>query len=249
MRYEFTPRDIERFWSKVDRAGECWLWLDAPARGGYGRISIGGRDGHTFTSSRIAWELVNGPVPSERRIRNMCGNRLCCRPEHYKLSDDPATRFWSKVNRSSDPDGCWLWTGSINPDGYGMFGAAPYGAVSPATGRGAHRVSWEMAFGAIPEGMAICHRCDNPRCVRPDHLFFGTPADNAADRSRKGRSFRASQNQGTKNGRAKLTEQDVQEIRRLHREHRWPTKDIAGHFGISDRSIHAVITKKSWKHM
>jgi len=87
-------------------------------------------------------------------------------------------RFWSHVAKS---DGCWLWTAHVNRTGYGHF------ALSRSRGRSAHRVSHELNIGPIPSGMLVCHRCDNPRCVRPDHLFLGTPSDNMHDKVAKGR--------------------------------------------------------------
>ncbi len=88
-------------------------------------------------------------------------------------------RFWDKVVKS---DECWEWQGAHDPRGYGFIGA-------PGGGKNllAHRVSWELHNGAIPQGRYVLHRCDNPRCVRPDHLFLGTHADNMADRQAKGR--------------------------------------------------------------
>lgn len=95
-----------------------------------------------------------------------------------------AVRFWRFVRKT---DGCWWWTGSANARGYG--------SIRPATGssvRGkakmAHRLAWELANGPIPEGHYICHRCDNPSCVNPAHLFVGTPSDNMRDCVAKGRS-------------------------------------------------------------
>jgi hypothetical protein len=91
-----------------------------------------------------------------------------------------AARFWKKVTKG---EGCWLWTASTSR-GYGQI--SPGVAGSPPLK--AHRVSWEIANGPIPEGLFVCHRCDNPRCVRPDHLFLGSNADNAADMKAKCRA-------------------------------------------------------------
>ena len=93
-----------------------------------------------------------------------------------------ATRVWPKVDCSGD--GCWLWTGAIDHKGYGRIGM---GAPSRFVMR-AHRATWELTFGPIPEGLCVLHKCDNPPCVRPSHLFLGTISDNSQDMAAKGRS-------------------------------------------------------------
>jgi HNH endonuclease len=86
-------------------------------------------------------------------------------------------RFWGRVDKSGE---CWEWTGSLGSHGYGEFGVAGDRVL-------AHRYSYELASGPIPDGLYVCHHCDNRRCVRPDHLFLGTARDNALDMVRKGR--------------------------------------------------------------
>lgn len=89
----------------------------------------------------------------------------------------PETLFWAKVHKT---DACWMWTGAVNGHGYGHCGR--HGHTHSA-----HRLAWELAYGAIPEGMSVLHRCDVPLCVRPEHLFLGTQADNIHDMHAKGR--------------------------------------------------------------
>ena len=92
-------------------------------------------------------------------------------------------RFWEQT---ATGDGCWLWQGSRNNKGYGQLSKGGRSGGSVLT----HRYSWEIHNGPIPDGLCVCHRCDNPPCVNPEHLFLGTYKDNAVDRRDKGRNTR-----------------------------------------------------------
>ena len=144
-------------------------------------------------------------------------------------------RFWDKVDKSGE---CWNWTASRNECGYGHFRVGRQsGGIQKA-----HRVTWELTHRPIPDGMCVCHRCDNPGCVNPAHLFLGTHADNMADKVEKGRSV---VNVGETNGRAKLSEADVVAIRADTR----PQAIIAAQYGISRPSVSKIRLGRTWGHV
>ena len=136
---------------------------------------------------------------------------------------------------------CWEWTGFCGGDGYGRFG---YGNENRA-----HRASYLMFIGVIPPGMSVLHRCDNPRCVNPDHLFLGTGADNAADRDEKGRQSRGERHsvlfRGEKCGAARLTESQVIEIKNS----RESNAGMARKFRISAPHVSMIRSGKRWGHL
>lgn len=156
-------------------------------------------------------------------------------------------RFWRHVDKSGS---CWTWTAAKSADGYGRIRVQ-----SPKRGDlNAHRVGWELTFGPIPPGAHILHRCDNRACVRPDHLFIGTNADNVADRVAKGRSRGAA---GVRNRNARLSQEDVAEIRMLYRpsrtgaprksEARPTTSTLAERFGVTRSTIYHIARGWTWK--
>lgn len=154
-------------------------------------------------------------------------------------------RFWLKVEKS---DGCWLWTGARKANGYGSLigDGGRSGKVLYA-----HRCSWELAYGPIPDGLFVCHRCDNPPCVRPSHLFLGTSSDNNRDTWSKGRRTVSGNagKAGEGNARAKVTEADVREIRRLYFIEGLRYSDIAAHFAINGDQVGRIVKGQSWSHI
>lgn len=147
---------------------------------------------------------------------------------------DLEARFWEKVRKT---EGCWLWEGASPGDrGYGTIRVGDDNV-------GTHRVSWMLHYGPIPEGKIVCHHCDTPECVRPDHLFLGTEQDNIDDRDAKNRQAR-----GETSGMSKLTDESVREIRRL-RSIGHTQQDIADRFGVSSVAVSCVLLGKTWKHV
>lgn len=201
--------------------------------------------------------------------------------------------FWARVVKE---DGCWRWVGAIDRGGYGRF------TVRRRAIR-AHRYAWEAVNGPVPTGLCVCHHCDNPRCVRPDHLFVGTYADNNRDRDAKGRTARGLRSgahtmpwrrtfgdrnglrkdpsraargdasgarlhpetrargqangaytkperlpRGSTHGRAKITEDDVREIRRL-RANGVSVKALVARFGIGKSMVSYIVQRKFWRHV
>ena len=142
-------------------------------------------------------------------------------------------RFWPRVDRG---DGCWLWTGAASHDGYGVIRA--FGRQQRA-----HRVSWQLAHGEIQAEMEVLHRCDVPKCVRPDHLFLGTHADNMADMTAKGRRA-----VGEHSGTAKLSTAAALEIFRRESAGESPTT-LATEFGVSPGAVYFIAQKRSWRHV
>lgn len=153
-----------------------------------------------------------------------------------------ADRFWRKVAKAG-PDECWLWTGQINPNGYGRIsrGLKDEGAIS------AHRASVEIATGKpVPDDMVVMHKCDNPGCVNPAHLVVGTHAENTADMIAKGRK-RTVAPVGNGNGKALLTPDLVRYIRASVEEK--SMAEIARELGVGKNTVRGVITGRTWAHV
>ncbi len=169
-------------------------------------------------------------------------------------------RFWSRINKDGpipphcpELGACWVWTAGQNGHGYGTL------RIGTGKHKASHRLGYELQVGPIPDGVLICHRCDNPLCVRGSHLFPGTPAENTADCQEKGRIARGDRNgsrlhpesitRGAKIPWAKLSDTSVREIRVAYQAGGLSQRQIAAQYGVSKTTIGLAINGYTWGHV
>lgn len=153
--------------------------------------------------------------------------------------DELEENFWARCSFSLDA--CWNWQGPVNGGGYGITGG--WHPIHQTC----NRVSWYLTNGEIPPDLQVCHRCDNPKCVRPDHLFLGTMDENQKDKINKNRQYRPS---GEKHYGATLDEYKVRHIRYMKKEfpHMYD-REIAMFVGCSRMQVSMVYHGKAWTHV
>lgn len=172
------------------------------------------------------------------RLQTYC-SRECS--NEWKLSTAGISeRFWSYVDKSAGPDGCWIWTGGTSPDGYGKFGH--YSGGAKVTVR-SHRFAFEE-HGSTLGSLFACHHCDTPLCCNPKHMFAGTLQENNADRTAKGRT--ASGAHANKWKRSKLTPDSVRELRSAFASGA-KLVDLAAKYGVSAAVIDMAVRRINWK--
>lgn len=218
----YLEKAKKRFWAKVNKTDDgCWLWTGY-TRKGYGRFSFRRK---LVSSHYFAWEILNGIArPSDSaRLLYQCGNKLCVNPEHMLLyQKTQSERFWEKIKKKKN--GCWEWT-AVRSGDYGMFRVDNVMKL-------AHRVSWQIANGPIPEGMNVLHRCDNPPCVNPKHLFLGTQSDNMIDCSKKGRICH------------KLKTEEILQIRKRYDVEKTTQRQLGEEYGVSKGHVRDIIMRR-----
>jgi hypothetical protein len=158
------------------------------------------------------------------------------------------SRFWPKVDKRGDTE-CWPWQAGTFQFGHGLL--RDQGRL-----RKAHRISWELHFGEIPDGLCVCHRCDNPPCVNPSHLFLGTQRDNIADRDQKGRTARGDRSgsrlhpealrRGEANkGGGKLTTEQVAAMRQRYTKSPISYVQLGKLFGVSHIMARNIVLRRT----
>lgn len=156
----------------------------------------------------------------------------------------PLDRFWGKVDKTSSPTGCWLWLGAHKAKGYGFL------TITDGDRRRnihAHRLSYELHHGPIPSRLLVCHRCDNPPCVNPEHLFLGTTRENALDAKAKGRLATGERcraknlSHGETHGASVYPDAFVRSVAQARSEEGLTIDQLSARFGMSRSQVHRVI--------
>lgn len=179
-------------------------------------------------------------VSFKRYVSLVQPTRNFCSSACYHRCSDAATLLMRRVTKT---EMCWTWGGARDRHGYGT---TVLGGRNGKTGRSimTHRLSWLVHIGPIPKGMCVCHHCDNRACVRPDHLFLGTPGDNSRDAAAKDRiAF------GMRNGNCKLTDSRVIAIRSQYASGQTTQLALAEQYGVSESLIWAIVHRKIWQRV
>lgn len=181
---------------EFDTFGGCWLWSGSAIKAGFGRIDGSRPDTRPHLVHRVAFEHWVRPLEPLELVEQICGVRVCCNPDHLvavrgaggwkgprlgrpRAGESVADRLFSRLE--VQPGGCWEWDGPTNVAGYASIGRDGEHLL-------AHRVMFELANGReLQDGELVLHRCDNPRCCNPLHLFAGSHRDNSQDMLAKGR--------------------------------------------------------------
>ncbi len=257
--------DIARRWVDHRRELKSKTHKNTPLQAAYERDGIEALALTVLELVKDAAQLVTREQHHLNTLKpSYNADKIAIRAPYRTWRSDAADekRFWSKVDQSNQ--GCWLWQGTLLTQGYGCFKIA--GKMYKA-----HRVAYTLAKGTIPPGMFVCHHCDTPRCVRPDHLFLGTIKDNVHDAIKKGRwatgersgarqhpervprgdtsgpHLHPERYQGERNGRARLTQAQAEEIRARYAAGNISQFVLADDYGVAQTTISAIVRGKNWK--
>lgn len=232
---------IDKFWKFVEKTDNCWNWAGPKGKNGSPIIRFW-YPWKEYSARRVSLQILkNKFLDKNERVQPLiCKNKFCVNPDHLICGDEE--RFWNSVQKLSGDDACWVWTKHMDKDMYGLFHIHEKGKIIHLR---AAAYSWQLYTGRpVPKNLLVCHSCDHPYCVNPQHLFLGTNKDNMEDMTNKNRQYRP---KGKLNVNAKLTDDDIREIRKLK-----PTttiKDLAKKFKVSPSTIVGIYTKTTWTHV
>lgn len=238
---DYSDQDaIIFFQNHIAVAENCWLWTGFFDRKNLPIIRLVSNELYPngkpkykeYSARKLSLHLADREFNHQSTIT--CGNSLCVNPDH--LITTVEEKFWSKVIIT---EGCWNYQGQRDKDDYGKL------KIGKKTTQ-AHRYSYELHFGTIQNTLLIvCHTCDNPPCVNPEHLYLGTHKDNARDRNTRNRAYIAN---GELCNFAKLREFQIPIIRKLY-DNGFTMNEIAIRFEVHPATIRSIVNRINWKHV
>lgn len=251
---------MERFWSFVESRDECLLW-HGPMACGQPQAHLQRRPRVRIRAAVVARHLAGlPPLPAGRFLVPSCGESACIRPEHrseahvgdlpHNSTEARVEQFWARVQRGA-ADECWPWDRVDTRRGRPSYGMT----MLHGEPIGAHRLAYRLTHGDIPDGMYVCHTCDNPPCCNPAHLFLGTPAQNSADMVAKGRASRLGNPfgigipNGSDSPHAKLTDAQVIEARAKYASGGYTYKELAAEYGLTTMAMHRAVRGLSYPEL
>lgn len=226
----------ERLFASIDKKDGCWIWTGSLTGRSLPQLKF--KEKSIYPRS-VIYKLQKNENPPEVTITT-CGNSKCVNPDHVTDRKNSLKSRFDNGYKINEKTGCWEWIKTMHSkNGYGSIG------VGTSNSEKAHKISYILHKGEIPIGLCVCHTCDNPKCVNPNHLWLGTPKDNSDDKFKKNRFVSC---KGESNGGCKITEEIAKKIKEMLLIGK-TSMEISRFFNINYKTVFHIKHGHTWKHI